>query len=51
MTPNALVNGLFLVALGSLAGLFTFAVRRFLPAKSSVDTGPFSATLSYVATA
>ncbi len=51
MSPNPLVNALLLLLLGVVAGAIAFAVRRFLPDRSSLDTGPYSATLSYVATA
>ncbi len=51
MSTVLAVNVLILVAAGVLAAVGVLAVRRLVPGVSRVDPGPWSSTLSYVATA
>lgn len=51
MSQSPLLNALILVAIGVVAGLIAYVVRQRAVTSTSVDTAPWAATMSYVATA
>lgn len=51
VTQSPLISALVLLSAGVLAVLVSLLARRIFPALASVDTDPWSSTLSYVATA
>ena len=51
MSTNPIVNTVIILAAGVVAALITLAARRLAPGVKDLDTGPWTSTLSYVATA